>query len=220
MLKNILSLFLQDNCPLCERATSQEICSYCQKQLKSCQLKDTKKFWQGNLPLFVWGEYDGKLKQAIAAFKYDKHPKIGELLGFWLGETWQNYSLIKSKIAPLIVPIPIHKTKEKIRGFNQSDIIARGFCQVTKYPLNTKGLIRIRQTKAMFSLTVEEKEKNIKGAFQLGKSLQNHSLSRPILLVDDIYTTGTTVKEAARILRNKGINVLGVLAVSTPRHLY
>ncbi len=219
MLKNILSIFLQPNCPLCERATTEEICNYCQKQLKSCQLKEHKKFWQGDLPLFVWGEYDGKLKQAIAALKYDKNPQIGELLGFWLAESWQKYSLINTKIKPLIIPIPLHKSKEKIRGFNQADIIARGFCQVTKYPLNTKGLIRIRQTKAMFSLNFEEKENNIKGAFKLGKSLENNSLSRPVLLVDDIYTTGTTVKEAARILRNKGIKVLGVLAVSTPRHL-
>lgn len=219
MLKNILSIFLQENCPLCERATDKDICYYCQKQLKSCQLKKPQQFWKGDLPLFVWGAYDGKLKQAIAALKYDKHPQIGELLGVWLAETWQHYSLINDKIYPLIIPIPIHETKKKIRGFNQSEIIAKGFCQVTKYPLNSQGVIRVRQTKAMFSLTFEEKQKNIQGAFKLGKSLHNYSLSKPVLLVDDIYTTGTTVKEAARILRNKGIKVLGVLAVSTPRHL-
>ncbi len=219
MLKNILSLFLQENCPLCERATSQEICDYCQKQLKSYQLKQPHKFWYGDLPLFVWGEYDGKLKQAIAAFKYDKRPPIGELLGIWLAETWQNYSLINPNLSPLIIPIPIHQTKEKTRGFNQSEIIARGFCQVTKYPLKKRGLIRVRPTKAMFGLNVAEKEKNIKGAFKLGESLQNHSLSKPILLIDDIYTTGTTVKEAVKILKHQGIKVLGILAVCTPRRL-
>ncbi len=219
MLKNILSIFLQPNCPLCERATTEEICKYYQKQLKSHQLKDHKKSWQGDLPLFVWGEYDGKLKQAIAALKYDKSPQIGELLAFWLAESWGKNYLINSKIKPLIIPIPLHKAKEKIRGFKQAEIIARGFCQGTKYPLNPKGLIRIRQTKAMFSLTFQEKGNNIKGAFKLGKTLEKHSLSRPVLLVDDIYTTGTTVKEAAKILRDNGIKVLGVVAVSSPRHL-
>jgi ComF family protein len=217
MLKSLLSIFLQENCPLCQRATSEEICVYCQKQLKSCQLKHPQQFWQGDLPLFVWGKYDGKLKQAIAALKYDKNPQIGELLGFWLGETWQKYSLLKTKKTPLIIPIPLHSTKQKIRGFNQAEIIARGFCQVTKYPLKEQGLIRIRETKAMFQLTIPEKESNIKQAFRIGKSLQNNSLSRPILLIDDIYTTGTTVKEATKILRIQGINVLGVLTVSTPR---
>ncbi|WP_107670820.1 ComF family protein [Cyanothece sp. BG0011] len=219
MLKHILSIFLQENCPLCERATPQEICDYCQKQLKSCQLKDPKIFWGGELPLFVWGEYDGKLKQAIAALKYDKHPKIGELLGFCLAETWQKYALIDPNLSPLIIPIPLHKTKEKSRGFNQSEIIGRGFCQVTKYPLKSNGLIRVRQTKAMFGLSVTEKEKNMKGAFQLGKSLQNTTLSKPVLLIDDIYTTGTTVKEAVKILQSQGIKVLGVLAVCSPRRL-
>lgn len=219
MLKNFLSLFLQENCPLCERSTDKEICNYCQKQLKSYQLKQPQRFWRGDLPLFIWGEYDGKLKQAIAAFKYDKQPQIGELLGVWLAEAWQNYSLINSNLSPLVIPIPLHQSKEKTRGFNQSEIIARGFCQVTKYPLKKRGLIRVRPTKPMFSLAVAEKEKNIKGAFRLGKSLQNNSLSRPILLIDDIYTTGTTVKEAARMLRHQGIKVLGVLAVCTPRRL-
>ena len=181
MLKNILSIFLQPNCPLGERATTEEICNYCQKQLKSYQLKEHKKFWQGDLPLLVWGEYDGKLKQAIAALKYDKNPQIGELLGCLLAESCQKSSLINTKIKPLILPIPLHKSKEKIRGFNQADIIARGFCQVTKYPLNTKGLIRIRQTKAMLSLNFDAKENNIKGAFKLGKSLEKISLSRPVL---------------------------------------
>ncbi|MGK7939508.1 MAG: ComF family protein [Crocosphaera sp.] len=216
MFKNILSIFLQENCPLCERASNEEICFYCQKQLKSCQLKEPKQFWKGDLPLFVWGEYDGKLKQAIAALKYDKNPQIGELLGIWLGETWQKYSLINTQKHPSIIPIPLHSSKEKSRGFNQADIIARGFCQVTKYPLITRGLRRIRATQAMFGLTVEERKQNIKQVFRVGKSFNP---SQPILLLDDIYTTGTTVKEASRVLRQQGVKVLGVIALATPRRI-
>ncbi|MEA5511009.1 ComF family protein [Crocosphaera sp. UHCC 0190] len=216
MLKNILSIFLKENCPLCQRSTEEEICYDCQRQLKSCQLKHSKQLWQGEFPLFAWGKYDGKLKQAIAALKYDKKPQIGEFLGFWLGESWQKYSLIKTQKTPTIIPIPLHLTKEKARGFNQSEMIAKGFCQITNYPLKTKGLMRIRQTEAMFGLTPEQRKANIKQAFSLGKSLQNHPLSKPILLIDDIYTTGTTAKEAAKVLSDQGFNVLGIIAVSTP----
>ncbi len=217
MFKSILSIFLQDNCPLCQRSTHQEICYDCQRQLKSCQLKHPQKFWQGDLPLFPWGQYDGKLKQAIASLKYDKNPQIGELLGFWLGESWQKYSLIKTTKKPLVIPIPLHSTKQKIRGFNQAEIIARGFCQVTRYPLKAQGLVRIRQTQAMFGLTIEQRKNNIKQVFRLGKYLQNYPLSVPVLLIDDIYTTGTTVNEATIILQNHGIKVLGVLSLATPR---
>lgn len=216
MFKNFLSIFLQENCPLCERASTEDVCSYCQKQLKSCQLKQPQQFWKGDLPLFVWGEYDGKLKQAIAALKYDQNPQIGELLGMWLGETWQNYSLINPKKSPSIIPIPLHSSKEKRRGFNQSNIIAKGFCQVTKYPLIPKGLKRIRATKAMFGLTVAERKQNIQRVFCVGKSLNP---SKPVLLLDDIYTTGTTVREASKVLRRQGIKVLGIIALATPRRI-
>ncbi|MEA5535054.1 ComF family protein [Crocosphaera sp. XPORK-15E] len=218
MLKNILSIFLKENCPLCQRSTDEEICYDCQRQLKSCQLKHPKKLWQGELPLFAWGKYEGKLKQAIAALKYENNPQIGEFLGFWLGETWLKYTLIKTQKTPTIIPIPLHLTKEKERGFNQSDLIAKGFCQITKYPLKTKGLIRIRQTEAMFGLTPEQRKANIQQAFSLGKSLQNHPLSTPILLIDDIYTTGTTAKEAAKVLSIQGFKVLGIIAVSTTQN--
>lgn len=168
------------------------------------------------MPLFVWGEYDGKLKQAIAALKYDKNPQIGELLGIWLGEAWQKYSLINTQKLPTIIPIPLHSSKEKSRGFNQAQSIARGFCQVTKYPLIPRGLRRIRATKAMFSLTVEERKQNIKQVFRVGKTLNP---SKPVLLLDDIYTTGTTVQEASRVLRQQRIKVLGVIALATPRQI-
>lgn len=217
MLKNILAIFLKENCPLCQRSTDEEICVDCQRQLKSYQFKNPQQFWQGELPLFAWGKYEGKLKQAIASLKYDNNPQIGEFLGFLLGETWQKLSLIKLNQKPIVIPIPLHSSKQKERGFNQAEIISQGFCQITKYSLKAKGLIRVRQTEAMFGLTPEKRQANIQQAFALGKSLENHPLSTPILLIDDIYTTGTTAEEASKILLKKGFKVLGILVVSTPK---
>ncbi|MEM8779017.1 MAG: ComF family protein [Cyanobacteria bacterium P01_G01_bin.49] len=217
MLKSILSIFLKNNCPLCQRPTDEEICYDCQRQLRGCQFKDPQRFWQAELPLFVWGKYEGKLKQAIAVLKYDKSPFIGEFLGLCLGETWQKYPLIKTRQKPIVIPIPLHAKKQQERGFNQAEIIAKGFCQITKYPLQAKGLVRIRQTETMFGLTPQKRQANIQQAFGLGKSLQNYDSSTSFLLIDDIYTTGTTALEAAKVLTKRGFNVLGVLAVSTSR---
>lgn len=217
MLKSILSIFLKTNCPLCQRATDDAICYDCQQQLKGCQLKDPKKFWQGELPSFVWGQYEGKLKRAIAALKYDNNPEIGELLGFCLGEMWQTYPIIKTKQKPIVVPIPLHPKKQQERGFNQAEVIARGFCQITRYPLASQGLIRIRQTDTMFALTPQQRKTNVKQAFKLGKLKQNSLKSNSILLIDDIYTTGATATEAAQVFVKKGIKVLGIVTVATPR---
>ncbi|GBF82383.1 ComF family protein [Aphanothece sacrum] len=215
MLKSFLSLFLKDNCPLCKRPTEDQICRDCSRQVKSYQFKNPRQFWQGDLPFLAWGKYDGKLKKAIATLKYDKHPQIGELFGYWLGETWQELGLIKTNIKPIVIPIPLHSQKQKERGFNQAEMMAKGFCQITKYPLKVKGLIRIRATEAMFGLNPQQRQENIKQAFELDSSFQKHPPQTPILLIDDIYTTGTTAKEVTKLLQKKGINVLGIAVIAT-----
>ncbi|HAC63850.1 MAG TPA: ComF family protein [Cyanothece sp. UBA12306] len=216
MLKNLLSLFLQENCPLCERSTQEEICIYCHKQLKSCQFKNPAQFWSEDLPLFVWGKYDGKLKQAIAALKYDKHQAIGELLGIWLGETWLNCRVTNSFKSVRAIPIPLHPEKQKTRGFNQAEIIAKNFCQITSFSLDSTLLQRVKKTEAMFNLNAQEKQQNIQQAFQVRKQLIKQKRSQKVLLIDDIYTTGTTAKEATRMLRKEGIKVLGIAAIAKP----
>jgi ComF family protein len=217
MLKSLLSLFLKPNCLLCERATEDSLCKDCQRQLKSCQFKNPRQFWQGELPLFVWGEYGGKLKQAISTMKYNNHPELGTFLGNWLGEAWSQLSVSISSQKILVIPIPLHGDKLKERGFNQAELIAAGFCQLTGYPLKTKGLERVKNTEAMFGLNPTAREENIHKAFRIGKGLGKTVSHSSVLLVDDIYTTGTTVKEAANTLRLEGIPVMGVVALSTGR---
>jgi ComF family protein len=166
------------------------------------------------LPLFAWGKYEGQLKQAIASLKYEKHPEIGELMGTWLGETWLKTLPLDKNQKLTIIPIPLHPQKLKERGFNQAEAIARGFCQVTGYNLNKQGLIRCKDTAPLFSLSPQERQKNMQGAFRVSISFQKRLSTTPILLIDDIYTTGITAREASRILRAVGINVLGITVIA------
>jgi ComF family protein len=218
MLKSLLSLFLQPNCPLCQRSTSQGlICPFCQKQLDNCQLKNPHQFCGGNIPLFFWGEYGGKLKRAIAALKYEGHYELGELMGTWLGQRWKHSSLCSPGKSLNVIPIPLHRKKLQERGFIQAELIARGFCQVTGYKLLPQGLKRVRETKPMFGLNPAERAKNVERAIMLGKNLQERHPPSPILIVDDIYTTGTTVREAVQVLQGRGFVVFGVAAVAAPK---
>lgn len=217
MLKSLLSLFLKPNCPLCDRSAEDVFCLDCKRQVLSCQFKNCRQFWQGDLPLFAWGEYSGKLKGAIAAMKYNNHPEIGYFLGCCLARTWVDYSPFSSTQKIRVIPIPLHGDKLKERGFNQAELIAQGFCQVTDYPRIKEGLERLKKTEAMFGLNPRQRETNVKDAFRIGKTLKKSSSHLPVLLLDDIYTTGTTVKEAAKTLRSQGIQVIGVVALSTPK---
>jgi predicted amidophosphoribosyltransferase len=166
--------------------------------------------------LFVWGNYGGLLKRAIASLKYDGHRELAEIMGQWLGRAWLASPRLGKTKRLTVVPIPLHGQKLKARGFNQAELIARSFSQMTGYPLQPQGLQRVRETQAMFGLNPTEREANIRGAFRLGTGLQQRRPPAPILLLDDIYTMGTTVTEAAKVLRQHKIPVFGVAAIAKP----
>lgn len=215
--KSLLSLFLRDNCPMCQRNADQVFCLDCQRQLNQCQFANPTDFWQGDLPLLVWGKYEQALKRAIAALKYDKNPQIGEIMGFWLGQKWSEAKLTQKYPKLTVIPIPLHRQKLKERGFNQAELIARGFCRFTGYSLNNKGLIRIKETEALFNLNPEQRKKELDQAFAITKHLAVKNKTTPILLIDDIYTAGTTAKEAQKTLKNQGFSVIGIGAISTTK---
>ena len=218
MFKQILSIFLESRCPLCDRVaypqgnrtTAKTICEYCFNKLLSYQFKKRNRCsWRGELPVFAWGRYEGQLKRAIALMKYNNHPEIGIILGQLLAQDWLKSDLIKSRKVS-VIPIPLHPNKMKERGFNQAAKIARGFCQLTGYSLDERVLMRTKETQAMFNLSPEARTNNLRGAFKLGKKLPKH----PVLLLDDIYTLGTTVRESALVLRSKKIEVIGSIVVA------
>ncbi|MCC0177740.1 ComF family protein [Waterburya agarophytonicola K14] len=210
MFKQLLSVFLESQCPCCQKTTAHTFCKYCFNKLSSHQLKQPDRTgWWGETPVFAWGRYDGQLKRAIALMKYDNHPEIGIMLGKLLAKTWLASNLAKfTKIS--VIPIPLHHHKMKERSFNQAEKIALGFCQLTGYSLSSQALIRVKKTQAMFDLSPEERIKNLQGAFRLGKKPPQH----PVLLLDDIYTMGTTIKESAKILRRNQIKVIGSVVVA------
>ncbi len=244
-VKSFLNLFLKSNCPLCGRPADRELCPSCERSLLRCQFTNPSQFWKGPLPIFVWGLYGGLLKQAIAALKYENQPQLARPLGTWLAQAWmksispgsatcaartlrdrttQEISTPHSQVKPavrlpspqVVVPIPLHADKLKQRGFNQAELLAESFCQYTGLPLCRQGLERVRTTEALFGLSLTERQQVLADALSVGESLTQKRPQR-VLLLDDIYTTGTTVSEATSVLRRQGIFVYGVVAIATTK---
>ena len=214
-IKTFLNLFLKPNCPLCHRPADISLCSDCQKQLQQCQFPPGWR-WTTDIPVFVWGRYDGALKQALTTLKYHNHPEIAQPLGERLGEAWLETA--ESTLERLVVvPIPMFLEKQKKRGFNQAELIARSFCQITGLQLKAAGLKRVRNTIAQFGLSRKERQKNLKNAFGLGQDFQQRRPRGSVILVDDIYTSGATVKAAIQTLKRAKIPVAGVVAIATTR---
>ncbi|WP_250124463.1 ComF family protein [Chroococcidiopsis sp. CCMEE 29] len=210
--KGLLNLFLESNCPLCQRPTAKEFCQDCTTQLQRCKLPQSSYLWQGKLPVFAWGTYGGTLKRAIASLKYENQPQIARPLGYWLAQAWLNSQLASNQLS--VVPIPLHVDKQKQRGYNQAALLAQSFCDLTGLQLQQQGLERIRGTEAQFGLSVSEREKNLAMAFQAGPEFRRYRPAKPVLLLDDIYTTGATARSAAQTLRALNIRVYGVVAIA------
>ncbi len=214
--QDVLSLFLKPNCPVCGRSTETVLCPSCDRQLNQCQLSAPKFQGKDNISVLAWGKYDGLLKRAILALKYEKQVQLARPLGERLGKTWLEKSHRLSALNPLIIPIPLHPEKQKQRGFNQAELIARSFCQVTQLKLSPQGLKRTKKTAALYDLSPEARQKELAEAFTIGKGLNP---KQNIILLDDIYTTGTTIQTAKMTLQKAGMNVLGVCALSTTKSL-
>jgi len=212
-VKAILSLFLKPNCLLCNRPAKTELCDYCERQLLRCRFPLGTKF-ASEVPLWVWGQYKDVLKRAIAALKYNHHTELAKPLGYGLAETW--LCTPRSDLSPVtVVPIPLHPDKLKKRGFNQAELLAKSFCQFTGLSLSAHGLERIKQTEALHELSPDQRFKEMQSVFNLGRDFRRRPPKGSVLILDDIYTTGATVKSAISELQKSGISVAGVVAIAT-----
>lgn len=217
LTNGLLTLFLKSKCPLCDRPTDAELCEFCRRQLLRCQLNNPSHFWQEPLPVFVWGRYNGTLKQALSVLKYENQPQLARPLGHWLAETWLKSSTVPKSKRLIVIPIPLHPAKLQQRGYNQAELIAQSFCQVTGYKQLPSGLERVRATEAQFGLSPQEREQNLMDAFVIGKRGTHRLSSSSVLLLDDIYTTGATARSAAQTLNRQGIQIEGVVAIASSK---
>ncbi len=211
--QQFLNLFLKSNCPLCDRTADDILCRYCQRQLQDSKLATPDRYWHDNFPLFAWGKYEGAVKRSIGKLKYDGHREIAALYGEWLAQSWQQTKSAAMLPKLVVVPIPLHAEKIASRGFNQAELIAQSFCHTTGYKLDL-SLQRTRLTVAQFGLSKSARQENVAGAFAIDPRSKLQS-GTTVLLIDDIYTTGATVRSAADVLSARQINVCGVAVVAT-----
>ncbi|MBD2179177.1 ComF family protein [Pseudanabaena sp. FACHB-1998] len=213
----------QANCPLCKRPADGILCKDCDRQIMAYQSAD---FLQkdhpisSNIPLYSWGIYDGALKRAIASCKYDNHPEIMEAIAAKMADTWkrstESQKLRQAFPKLSVVPIPLHSNKLKSRGFNQAEVLAKRFCELSNLSCNAMLLQRVKDTKAqMQTKSSKERIENLARAFTV--SFQHNSNQRNIILFDDIYTTGATIREAIATLATHQFRTCAVIVLARPQ---
>jgi len=178
-----------------------------------------KKLKRGGLDdLFVATEYKNFLvKKLILAFKYQPFAReIAKDLAKLIEIHLKLIEKEKSFSDFVLVPIPLSKRKLRWRGFNQAEEIAKEISKFLKIPLISDCLIKTKETLSQVELSEMERKENLKGVFKIkGKEKIK---DKKILLVDDVFTTGTTLTEAAKVLKEGGAKkVIGlVVAMAKP----
>jgi ComF family protein len=155
--------------------------------------------------------YENRLRDAIHSFKFSGRKDVGKFL---VGLVEKRITAFSAKFN-CIVPLPVTEKRLRERGFNQSFILAEEISRMTGKPVYHSALRKAKETKDQYSLSKDERKKNIKGAFSL---VNDASLEgKKVLLVDDLYTTGQTAKEAARtLIRGKADSVVFFALARTP----
>lgn len=162
------------------------------------------------------GRYQGPLRDLIVNFKFHGGIQTSNLLGRLAASAWQRAFAGFLPYAPelllpeLVVPVPLHPRRLRGRGFNQSRILARPIARTCKVPLADSALQRIRNTPPQSTLKAAERRTNLRHAFAASPLVQG----RRILLVDDVCTTGATLRECARSLQEAGADRVDVLVVA------
>lgn len=164
----------------------------------------------------AYGSYDGGLRELIHLLKYDGVRPAAAVLGRMLAEVIAALEPGFQQKPVAVIPVPLYKGKRRHRGFNQAESIARAALKA--YPacerlqLATDVLLRIRDTRSQIGLTSHQRRENMRGAFAVARAAE--VIGREVLLVDDVYTTGTTVSECARVLRRAGARQVWVATVA------
>jgi ComF family protein len=164
----------------------------------------------------AYGSYDGGLRELIHLLKYEQVRPAAAVLGRMLAEAVSELDSAWTQNPVVVVPVPLHARKSRQRGFNQSELIAQHALKLRagngRLVLRSKILERRRETQSQIGLTRHQRRENLRGSFAVARP--EEIAGREVLLVDDVFTTGTTVSECARVLRRAGASKVFVATVA------
>jgi ComF family protein len=238
----IVSVFFPAECRICERqltgASRVPICGECLRSFeappeKCCEVCGHALGWltarEGEPPICracqqrtyaferarSFGMYDGPLVKAILLLKWERMEPLGEWFGSRLAEIAGRESGFLA--ADLVVPVPLHRDRERERGYNQAGLISRPLARKLGLPHKAVLLMRTRPRPNKQVLSLEERWESVRGAFatRAGSQVDN----KRVLLVDDVMTTGATLDACARALLESGAkSVLGLTVARAGRN--
>ena len=156
-------------------------------------------------------QYSASLQKLIVGFKQHDQTYTLPIFTTWLKNLTNEIEALESYV---FVPVPIHYYKMLNRHYNQAALLAKSLGKSLHLPSWLDMLIRIKHTKPQGTITLKERSKNVKNVFELNKKYEANVKGQNIILIDDVYTSGSTVKACTKILLNSGAKNVRVLTLA------
>ena len=154
--------------------------------------------------------FEGPLRQALHSLKYKRDIILADTLAQVLAEAWRAYALP----GDLVMPVPLSRERLRERGYNQAALLAQGFADLAGLAYTPRGVARVRQTASQVGLSASRRRENLAGAF---KGESRAVAGRTVMLIDDVCTTGSTLRACAEALKAAGAAEVWGLTVARAR---
>ena len=198
ILEKALNLFFSIKCGVCGKI-GLPICKECEEKIKQYEINLVQKD-----KFFIY-KYQDIIRNLLLNYKFNDASYLANSFAYLIKNNKKIYSILKSY--DIIIPVPLHKKRMNERGYNQTELIAKKL----EIPIETKCLIKTKNIKPQSTKTAKQRQIDIKNVF----AIQNVDKikNKKILLLDDIYTTGSTANECIKTL-SKATNKIGFLAIA------
>jgi ComF family protein len=211
-LSKLLDALAPPGCAACDAPCSTTFCSTCSALTPAAPPSSQQ---IDGVPLLVAGTYAPPLSTAITRFKYEARPELSRYLSTLLLPGFERLALPS---AAVLVPVPMHPRRLASRGYNQAALLAQELAKRCRKPCQPRLLCRARETERQVGKSRTLRLTNAQGAFALRGSggLGSRSRGAPahVVLVDDVVTTGSTVRACAQALAAGGVQLVAVVALA------
>lgn len=208
MFDYILELIYPTKCGICDKICKDGICQKCRLELKKLEIN---LILQNNSYNSMHAfKYDGEIRRKLIDYKFNNKPYLYKMFTKILLKNEKVCGFLKKY--DIIIPVPIHKKRKLKRGYNQTYLIAKEIAKNTHLKLEKDVLIKKKNVVEQSSLKKSKRINNIKNAFIVKN--KDKITNKKVLILDDIYTTGSTIKECAKIIKKCGTNKIGILTIA------
>ncbi len=209
--KSFIDLIYKKKCYFCFNSKySLTMCPECYDKLQFCNF-EVNRIIEG-VDVYCAGVYTKELQKLIRGLKYHKQKELAFYQAKFMYEYFQSIDALKDKNFELI-PVPLHKNRIKSRRYNHMELVCKEFSLLSGFKCNFNLIERIKDTKPQYKLSRAERLENLQHAFTVNKDFIPQN---PVLIFDDICTTGATFEEIIKELKSNGINEITCFATSTP----